>query len=317
MSRRTSPIRYNINDSSENLSEIYLPTTYDASNNSSSYPSSTTSLVKPQNNYAHNPKDIGDIERASNISNNSRNSKTSKSDKDNDKKRGFCCCCIPRTKKGKIIFGIALLLFIVTLVLILYFFIPRTPDIEFHTVQIDNSAGSLYSIQLPEGDNNVFSVSANANLNISVINTNYYGLKVNKMTVNLYILGNQTVNGKVVETEKPFGVGILQDTWFPRRSTIQVFIPISVGFYYENGYKEAIVDPGLTSFMNACGVELTGEEMERGSFKVHYKAVAYVKGLENINIKPKFESIVNVGCPFSVSSVEQIKSEIQDLFLSS
>lgn len=97
------------------------------------------------------------------------------------KKKKFMYCCIPIQKKARYIcFGVTAFIMII-LGVVGFLFFPRMPS--FQVLSIDRLGNNSYSLTNFDANNpNSFKFSMDMVMNISVLNSNWYHLKVDQIT---------------------------------------------------------------------------------------------------------------------------------------
>ncbi|KAJ3240931.1 hypothetical protein HDU81_002434 [Chytriomyces hyalinus] len=236
----------------------------------------------------------------------------------------YLCCCIPKSKKGRIICGAVTVVVLITLGLILFFFMPRMVENYVNGVTGDAKG---FKITYPNDNKNLneMTLSSAFEMNISLYNPNIYDLKLDALdlTVNLVIntdvwkterakplagvvgYDGQKLIGKPVLTAPDNyvpnynpQVGTAQNGVLNLPSKTNVTFVMTLNFVYSpDKYLGILKDPAIIDIAAACGVS-TGKKR---LISLSYAAKATIGAFKSLGIYPTTQSGGFIACPLDIT----------------
>ncbi|TPX78375.1 hypothetical protein CcCBS67573_g00375 [Chytriomyces confervae] len=266
---------------------------------------------------------------------NDQNYIETKGDKKKPYEKYLCCCCCPKSKKGRIICGSVTAVVLITLGVIMYFFMPRMVGNYVNGVSGDAKG---FKIMYPNDNKNLneMTLSSAFEMNISLYNPNIYDLKLDALdlTVNLAIDTNvwKTERAKPLagvvgyDGQKLIGkplftapdnyvpnynpqVGTAQYGVLNLPSKANVTFVMTLNFVYSpDKYLGVLKDPTIIDIAAACGVS-TGKTRR---IALRYAAKATIGAFKSLGIYPTTQSGGSIDCPLSISadSLSELESKV-------
>ncbi|KAH8915254.1 hypothetical protein BT69DRAFT_1286631 [Atractiella rhizophila] len=181
---------------------------------------------------------------------------------------GRCCCC-------------TIVVIVILLVGIVAGFLlwVRPPNVQFNGIEPPSNGSEVQVV------NSGFML--NFNLNIGVVNPNFFGASFEKITAQAYYPGFDDV---------ALGGGSLNDVTIPSHSNNTIHFPFSINY-------TSSLDPSLQilqDLIKKCG--FTGQKAT--DLEVDYKLTLKIK-VVLFSISPSFHSSAKFPCPLDESDLEQ------------
>ncbi|KAI9324246.1 hypothetical protein DFJ73DRAFT_917476 [Zopfochytrium polystomum] len=257
----------------------------------------------------------------------------------------YLCCCIPRSKNGRIVCGVVTGVLLAGLAVVGYFFYPRFPAIQVLSISKDG-ANAFEFVQDPQYPKNFNKVTYRMRLamNVSVYNSNLYDLHVDLIDLQAYLMVNTSaikaegVSPATLGLEKYIGpapsnpdpsyvasttpqVGTATTTTrltFPARANTT--FQMSFQFAYAPDPVVGLVkDPAFAELVNVCG----RLGVARPAL-LAYAARTDVAGIKRVGVRPVVGGEIRVRCPASkaqlalleaaVKSGEDVEQALKDAF---
>lgn len=236
------------------------------------------------------------------------------------------CCCIPSNPRSRNR-CIALTAFtVVFLCIIAFLFAPRFPRMKVLSINLSDSTRSFRLLGLTPGNTKNFTVQLDMYMNVSVLNPNYYRLKIENLDLKTYISANvsdintvpyasQWVAGedpqrvfKTSDQEVLIGTGTKKAALDFQPGMNQTFLMNLTVIYRPDPKYELHNDVVFNEFYKSCG----GNNGGHRPMTIRYRAEAPVKLLAWIGFVPTFEDSIRINCPFSQEQIAGLVSNLKD-----
>ncbi|KAJ3229964.1 hypothetical protein HDU78_008713 [Chytriomyces hyalinus] len=254
------------------------------------------------------------------------------------------CCCIPQSKKGKIICGVVVSVVVIFLAVVLYFFIPRYPEIRVNAINLKNFDTGAFTFSTP-GDNgnlNEMTFSLSLVMDVSTYNPNMYSLTVDRIDLTAQMMANTTyltnplkvsplsksfakLTSLVAEhgsppkaNEKPsgytpsstaaIGTGLVQGIKFPSKTWVNYTMVFNLN-YTPDPYVGLLNDPTVQEIADACGITSRYHPPGR-PMKIHYEAATTISLLKPLGYVPGVSNDIMIACPIQVDQIDRIVSAV-------
>lgn len=235
---------------------------------------------------------------------------------DDDRSNKKCMyLCIPVNKRRRnICLGITFIILLL-LGIVIGVFYPRLPAMQVLSVDpVDKNSYELTNFDNANPNN--FRFSMNMILNVSVINTNMYHLKVDKIDVATFVHANGTAinnenpspatalfgispTSRVYVTSSNFqsqiGTGSYGTIIFPPNKNVTFSIQLKIN--YSPGPLGALNDPTLNEMIQLCVQGDPNVDNGRRT-TIAYTAVNSVGLLKYIGYNPTMQGSIKIRCPF-------------------
>lgn len=220
--------------------------------------------------------------------------------------------CIPVNKKSRYIcLGVTFLVLLV-LGIVIGLFYPRLPN--FQVLSINPVSANSYQLSNFDKTNpNSFKFTMSMVMNVSVVNTNAYHLKIDKMDLTTFVNANGTAinnanpspaaalfgiqGNRVYVTSSNYqnqiGTGSFGSIIFP--SNVNTTFTMNLNINYTPGPLGALNDPTLNEMIQLC-VESVGDSPRRAT--IAYSVVNSVGILKYIGYNPTIQGSIKIRCPF-------------------
>ncbi|KAJ3017444.1 hypothetical protein HKX48_003546 [Thoreauomyces humboldtii] len=207
-----------------------------------------------------------------------------------------CCCCIPRSRRGKFGCGFGILFVLVAMGLIAFFFIPRFPSVTVKSFRISSGSMSGITLQLPSATNNqTFSASLPVTMKVVATSTNPYPIHVDMLQVKA-VVNTPTNNAE------PIGTGQEGQLIFAPKATTQFGLNFTIQFTQVGGIASLIQDPALNQFLASCNISSpfsTAPVVLGVPTQIDYETAVSVIPLNKVGIVPRLAGTFTFPCPFS------------------
>ncbi|KAJ3237007.1 hypothetical protein HDU78_004299 [Chytriomyces hyalinus] len=254
------------------------------------------------------------------------------------------CCCIPRSKKGKIICGVVVTVVVIFLAVVLFFFIPRYPEIRVNAINLKNFDTGAFTFSTP-GDNgnlNEMTFSLSLVMDVSTYNPNLYSLTVDRIDLTAQMMANTTyltnplkvsplsksfakLTSLVAEhgsppkaNQKPsgytpsstadIGTGLVQGIKFPSKTWVNYTMVFNLN-YTPDPYVGLLNDPTVQEIADACGITSRYHPPGR-PMKIHYEAATTISLLKPLGYVPGVSNDIMIACPIQVDQIDRIVSAV-------
>lgn len=238
------------------------------------------------------------------------------------KKRRFVYGCIPVAKRSRNICLVFTGIILIMVGVVIYLFYPRSPEMHFVALNPANGGGGQKSYALsnydPAAPDN-FSFTMNMTMTVSVINTNWYHLKVDEIKIKAFVLANGTAINKDVPSpaQALLSNSAVKREWvtnsnyisqiatghfgamaFPPSENIIFDIPLLISYTPSKSYG-LVNDPAFNEIIQLC-VDHDSSKVDASSrkTKIRYEAENSVGILKYIGYTPKQSSDFLINCPF-------------------
>ena len=225
--------------------------------------------------------------------------------------------CIPTAPKSRNICLAITGVILVLVGIIIYLFYPRSPEMHFVGLVPNGAKAYQLSNYDPSNPEN-FKFTMNMTMTVSVINTNWYHLKVDTIDVKAYILANGTaINEQVPSPAQAILSSSAQRVWvtsknyksqiatgrhgsmiFPPSKKITFEVPLLIQ-YSPNKELGLVNDPAFNEIIQLC-VDHDASKVDATSrkTKIRYEADNSVGLLKYIGYTPRQSNDFLINCPF-------------------
>ena len=238
------------------------------------------------------------------------------------KRRRFVYGCIPVAKRSRNICLVFTGMILIMIGVVIYLFYPRSPEMHFVALNPTNGGGGQKSYALsnydPAAPDN-FSFTMNMTMTVSVVNTNWYHLKVDEIKIKAFVLANGTAINKDVPSPaqallsnsavkrewvtnsnyiSQIATGHFGAMTFPPSENIIFDIPLLISYTPSKAYG-LVNDPAFNEIIQLC-VDHDSSKVDAFSrkTKIRYEAENSVGIFKYIGYTPKQSSDFLINCPF-------------------
>jgi hypothetical protein len=232
-------------------------------------------------------------------------------DKTDEAQKSKCCRFCPQTRKGKFICVFCILAFLVTVICIAYFYIPRVPEFSVLYVNVRPVNGKipLNISQLSINPTNI-SIQLPIFMGISVINPNRYDLTVDTFDLTAYIQPNVSeLNGSglpgtlmstVSDSKVAYGVYGSRNFLSNDNTTFEIQILLN---YTPDPTLGLLNDPAFGDLLQVCGIK---QRSENRTMKIKYDVGIEISSLARLGIHPVLPNQVSIKCPLTEKHVDDL-----------
>lgn len=244
--------------------------------------------------------------------------------------RRFMYGCIPVYKKSRNI-CLAITGFILVIMgIVIYLFFPRSPEMHFVAL-VPNSQKSFQLSNYDPSNPENFSFTMSMTMTVSVINTNWYHLKLDEISVKAFILANgTTINNQIPSPAQALLSSSTKRIWvtsanyksliatgkhgtmtFPPSRNVTFDIPLVIQ-YSPSKDLGLVNDPAFNEIIQLC-VDHDSSKVDTGSrkTKIRYEAESKVGILKYIGYTPRQSSDFLINCPFQGSARDDLISSLK------
>ncbi|KAJ3240930.1 hypothetical protein HDU81_002433 [Chytriomyces hyalinus] len=249
-------------------------------------------------------------------------------------------------RQGRIICGTVTALVLTVVGVLLFFFIPRFPQIEVNNINLDNFASGAFTFSTPNdnGNLNQLRIGLNLSMDLSTFNPNIYGLQVDKLDLTAQVTVNTSYvfdprktsnlasaypplvalinkNGKPPlaanipagyspSNNSQIGTATYGSIYFPPKTWIN-YTMIFVLDYTPDPYVGLLGDPTIKEIADICGVTSRYSPPGR-PMKIHYEAKSTIPALKPIGYAPAISNDISINCPISQSQIQAVVAAVQN-----
>ncbi|KAI9104809.1 hypothetical protein DFS34DRAFT_682628 [Phlyctochytrium arcticum] len=228
-------------------------------------------------------------------------------------KRGCCmrnfCCCIPRSKRGKTICCLFTFVFLAGVGVALFFLFPRSPDIQFLSLDIANlPGGGVVDFNLPSATDPSLKVLLGLSMRIQVFSDNVYNVNMERIDVTASV----DTTGVSKETPKQLGKGNKTNIMFPSKRNTEFDMGFTLQYESRDGFTGLATDPAFNMLLASCGVTsfLSGTTAGK-AVKINYVTTVSINPLNKLGIKPALDGSFNFPCPFAEEGRPKLQAALQ------
>ncbi|KAI8615539.1 hypothetical protein BC830DRAFT_1218469 [Chytriomyces sp. MP71] len=253
----------------------------------------------------------------------------------------YLCCCCPKSKKGKLICGVSVLVVTIVLGVLLYVYLPRYPQIKVYGIDFTNilGTGSAYSFTYANPDVhdlNTLNFKMNLSMSLGTFNPNPYDLNVESINLVARITVNQTYVGQPLQTTPLTSFGSLVSLIplpknvdpsytgdmnavvgtsshgqivFPAKSSVNYTMIFLLNFTPDPKLG-LLQDPTILEIASACGI--TDRKNRTRPMAIHYDAASTIGALKPLGFVPQLSSDLHINCPFSKAQIDSVIAKVQD-----
>lgn len=229
-----------------------------------------------------------------------------------DRKR---CRCCPQSRRGRIICGASIIAFLVLVICLCYFYIPRVPEFKVLFVQVRPLpvSGDI-PLNITQNSKNPTDISIKLPIfmGVSVINSNRYDLTVDTFDLTAYIQPNETalrgsgLPGSLIvsSSNNPatrVGYGIYGSKTFP--ANFNTTFEIQVLLDYTPDPKLGLLsDPAFGELLQVCGFRGSAPR----TMLVKYDVKVNIAFLSRIGVNPVLPNEVDIKCPLPQQKITEL-----------
>ncbi|KAJ3077058.1 hypothetical protein HDU98_009459 [Podochytrium sp. JEL0797] len=249
----------------------------------------------------------------------------------------FLCCCCPKNKKHRMICGGAVFLVLIVAGVLLYFFLPRMPEIKVYNIDFSTigQTGSAYSFSYTNATNpglNNLRFTLNLTMNLGTKNPNPYDLSVEHIDLVAQLMVNQSVvfspfsskltsfnslvqivgpaptppRGYYPSNSSQIGTSSYGSIVFTAKATVN-YTMLFLLDYTPDQFVGILNDPTAMEIASVCGI--TGK---RRPMVIHYDAKSTIPALKPIGFSPVLSNDVKINCPFSDGQIQAVIQACQN-----
>ncbi|ORY51507.1 hypothetical protein BCR33DRAFT_457502 [Rhizoclosmatium globosum] len=254
----------------------------------------------------------------------------------------YLCCCCPKKRKHRILCCAATVSILIAIGVLLYFYVPRFPDIKVYNINLENIASMntpyYFSYKDPNNEDlNQLILRMNLTMYLGTYNPNLYDLKVDEINLVANLVVNQTFVYNALKTsplvtfsslvqaigipKSPLPVGYVPSNnsqigtaktgniLFPSKTWINYTMMFE--FEYSPGPEGLLKDPTILELADACGITSRYKPAGR-NMRIHYDALSTIGVLKPLNYAPGVSNELQIVCPFSQDQIQAVIREVQD-----
>ncbi|KAJ3332553.1 hypothetical protein HDU76_013864 [Blyttiomyces sp. JEL0837] len=241
----------------------------------------------------------------------------------------YLCCCIPKSKMGRIICGSVTFIIVVILAVFGALYWPRFPTIKVDAISLTSTVGGFQFAFPPDKNLNFMNISFSLNMQVSTYNPNRYNLNVDLIDLRAYLMVNSS---QVALNEKPAALGIGKFIGpaptgapadykpsltpkigsanktlitFPAMKNTTYTMIFNV-LYTPDTNVGLLADPAFQELCNVCGLT-----SGRRPAKISYNAVSTVQVLKSLGYAPIVNGDVYINCPASQDQITALDNAVQ------
>ncbi|KAJ3023903.1 UNVERIFIED_CONTAM: hypothetical protein HDU68_008411 [Siphonaria sp. JEL0065] len=254
----------------------------------------------------------------------------------------YLCCCCPKRKRQRLLCCGFVVLVIIALAILVYFYLPRFPDIKVFSINISDLANlnTPYSFTYKDPANpnlNELILKMNLSMVVATYNPNLYGLNVDSINLVAQLMVNQTYvynpllttsllsYGSLVQVigktpTPPAGYYGKNDSIIGTASRDAIYFPsktwVNYSMIFEFTYTPdknlgVLQDPTILELADSCGITSRYKPAGR-AMRIHYVATSSISALKALNYAPSLSNDLFIKCPFSSEQINGVIQEVKD-----